>query len=380
MQAMAEALGLALPGHAHIPTANAEIIRACRKSGAQIRLLLEKGIRPRDILTKEAFYNAITVHAAIGGSANAVMHLIAIAKNAGVELNVGDFDRINRNAPYLTDVLCAGKYPTEYFWYAGGVRAVMAEIRDLLEPGVMTATGRTLGENLDEWASSGGARETSGYLANCGLTPRDLIRPRSNPRGVDGGLAVLKGNIAPEGALIKHSAVHKDMMRHRGRCAVFYDEDEAIKALDSGGVRAGDVIAVLGMGPNSCGMPEMFRVGDAVARNPALSSTTCVLTDGRYSGCTVGPAIGYVSPEGLGDGPVGKLRTGDVIEIDIPKRQINLVEGIGNNGRIANGDALIASRPPLAYETLGKEAFESAALDLYRRRALPALRGGGIER
>ena len=370
MQAMAEALGMALPGTSLIPVSNTAIHRACRAAGAHVKMLIERDIRPRDIMVKEAFCNAISVHAAIGGSLNAVMHLIAAARNAGVEIGVDDFERIHRRTPYLADVLSTGQYPTEYFWYAGGVHALMWEIRELLELDVMTVTGRTLGENLELWKRSGESETTRMFLSNYRLEWRDIIHPVDKPRGKDGAVTVLRGNIAPQGALIKHSAVPPEMMVHRGRAAVFVNEDDALEGLEDGRVRPGDVIVIVGQGPRACGMPEMFRVGEVIARKPELLKTTAVMTDGRYSGCTIGPTVGYVCPEAADGGPIGKVKTGDVIEINVPERTITLI----------GGDVLLMERegfqPVDADENPGDG---NGVLNLYRKNALPALQGGGIK-
>lgn len=375
MQAMVEALGLALPGTAVLPMANNAILRAARNAGRQVLDLMEKGITARKILTRKAFENAITVHAAIGGSANAIVHMIAAAREAGVDISVKDFDRINRYTPYLTNTLSTGKYPTEYFWYAGGIPELMLRIKDLLHLDVLTATGRTLGENLDAWQASRGTQRQQRYLANYNISPEDVISDRSNPRSKDGGLAILYGNIAPGGSIVKHSAVRPEMMRIRGKAHVFRVENDAIAALARGEIHPGEIIVVIGQGPRANGMPEIFRLGDIIAMNPVLEKTVAVITDGRYSGCTKGPAIGYVCPEAAADGPIGLLKTGDIIEVDIPNRSMNLVEGLDQNGNPAPGDQLILERKGGFH----MEAVRgTGALALYRNLAQQALDGGSM--
>ncbi|MGE5613610.1 MAG: dihydroxy-acid dehydratase, partial [Bacillota bacterium] len=273
MQAMAEALGLAMPGTAVIPAVNNAIARAAREAGRQVLRLLKEGITAGDILTKKAFENAITVHAAIGGSTNAIVHLMAAAGEAGVNLSLEDFDRIHKNTPYLTNTLSTGKYPTEYFWYAGGIPSLMLEIRDLLNLDVITVTGKTLGENLEEWAKQHRSEYQRRYLANYNITYRDIITDRDHPFSKDGGIAILRGNIAPDGAVVKHSAINRNMMHIRGKVHVYETESEAIHSLQLGKIKPGEIIVVIGQGPRANGMPELFRLGDIIAMDPVLSSS-----------------------------------------------------------------------------------------------------------
>ncbi|MGI6286733.1 dihydroxy-acid dehydratase [Neomoorella humiferrea] len=373
MQVLAESLGLALPGSALIPTCNNELKRAAKQAGKQLLYLVEQGINAREILTKEAFENAITVHAAVGGSTNAILHLLAIANEAGVKLDVEVFDRIHKHTPYLTNVLSTGQFPTEFFWYAGGVPALMVEIRDLLHLDVLTITGKTLGENLEAWITSERRYYQESFLANYCISKSEVIRPRSNPIGDDGGIAILKGNLAPMGAVIKHSAVDPEMRHHIGLARVFLQEDEAIKALYSGAIHEGDVIVIPYQGPKACGMPEMFRISDAIASNPRLARTTAVITDGRYSGCTRGPAIGYVSPEAFDGGPLALVRDNDVIEIDIPKRQLNLIGEAGISEGVKRGEGILAAR---AVGWRRPELSEKrGALGIYQKLVKPSLSG-----
>ncbi len=376
MQAMSEALGLSLPGSALTPSVNNELLRVSRESGNQILKLLNEGITSRRILTKKAFENAITIHAAIGGSANAVIHLIAVAKEAGIDLTVDDFDRIHRRTPYYTNTLSTGKYPTEFFWYAGGVPALMIQIRDLLNLDVLTVTGHTLGENLLLWEKSHKTEQHRQYLVNYHTDAEDIIYPRNKPKFKDGGLAVLYGNIAPKGSLVKHSAVAPEMMHIKGKVHVYEIENEAIDDITSGQIKPGEIVVVIGQGPKANGMPEIFRLGDIIAMDPVLEKSVAVLTDGRYSGCTRGPAIGYVCPEAAAGGPIGLLHTGDIVEIDIPARKLNLVEGFNEAGIIKSGDVLIEERKGSFHldTTKGSDSFS-----LYRNLAQQALDGGTMK-
>src|SRR6516162_11447134 len=230
-QVLAEALGLALPGSALVPAPLTKLLRYARATGKQAVRLVEEHLTPSQILTHEAFENAITLHAAIGGSTNALIHLPAIANEAGVGITIDDFDRIHRRVPVLANVKTTGKYPVEYFWYAGGVPAVMLELRDLLHLECLTVTGKTLGENLDEIEGSRFFGERLGYLNNLKLTREEIIRPRADPFGTDGGVAVLRGNLAPAGAMVKAFSVPQEMHQHVGRARVFDFEDTAVDAL-----------------------------------------------------------------------------------------------------------------------------------------------------
>ncbi|MGD8401579.1 MAG: dihydroxy-acid dehydratase, partial [Bacillota bacterium] len=287
------------------------------------------------------------------------------------------FDRIHRRTPYLTNVLSTGEYPTEYFWYAGGVPALMNEISDLLHLDTLTVTGGTLGENLEEWSKSDNMIYQNKYLLNYHLKPQDVIHKRDDAISEDGGVAVLRGNLAPLGALVKHSAVVPEMYHHIGAARVFTDEDTAIKALLDGMIGKGDVIVIQYQGPKACGMPEMFRVSDAIACNPELVCSTAVITDGRYSGCTKGPAIGYVSPEAFDGGPFALLQSGDQVEIDIPNRKLNLLQGFNKSGKLTAGAELLVERkqqwsPPESVMTKGVRS-------IYRRLVGPSLQGARIE-
>lgn len=377
MQVISEALGLTMPGFALIPTSNKALARAARETGNQILKLVEKGITIKDILTREAFLNAITVHAAIGGSTNAVMHLLAIAEEAGVELSIYDFDEINKKTPYITNVLSTGKYPTELFWYAGGVPVVMNRLRDFLNLDVQTVTGRTLRENLDEWSSSNRYKIQNMYLDNYRLNTNDIISDIETPYKDEGGIAILQGNIAPEGAIIKHSAVIPSMKYHRGVARVFNNEDDAIYALRNGHIEMGNIIIILYQGVKCKGMPEMFRIGDVIASNPDFEKNIAVITDGRYSGCTKGPAIGYVCPEAFDGGPIALVENGDIVEIDIPNRSLNFIQGKDSKNKTVSGDELLESRKlrwqlPNEFQTSGLRA-------IYRKLATSPLKGARME-
>ena len=375
MQCMSEALGMALPGSALTPAGLFAIRRGARRAGRQIMELSKKGIKPSDIMTKEAFENAIKVHAAISGSTNALIHLPAIAHELGISLDVGFFDSLNRETPYLVDIQPSGKYLSELFWYAGGIPRVQIELQEMLDLGAMTVTGKTLGENLEQLEREGFFRRGEGYLANYNLNRGDIIRPRENSKG-HGSIAVLKGNIAPDGAVIKFSAVEPDMLTHIGPARVFNREEEALDAVLKGKIEPGSVIVLRYEGPRGSGMPEMFATTEALATIPALRNSA-IVTDGRFSGATRGPCVGHVSPEAISGGSIGLVEDDDLILIDIPNRVLSIV-GVGGQKRGENEiQALLAERkklwePPVPHQPPG-------VLRRYSNRAASAMKGAYLE-
>ena len=375
-QVLAEALGLALPGSALIPTPLSKHLRYARLAGKQVLRLIDQDITPRRILTRAAFENAIMLHAAVGGSTNALLHLPVIAREVGVDLSIDDFDRIHRRVPVLANAKTTGRYPVEYLWYAGGVPAVMLALRDLLNLDCLTVTGRTLGENLDDIAASGFFGETRGYLNNLAVDINDILRPRAAPFGPEGGIAVLRGNLAPRGAVVKYFSVPDEMHVHVGPARVFDCEDDATHALLERQVRPGDVVVIRYEGPRANGMPEMYFATAIIAADAALSTTTAVVTDGRYSGAAKGPAVGHVTPEAMDGGPLALVEDGDLIEIHVPQRRLAIV---GSGGRQLAEDqvqAMLAERrarwapPPPRHHT--------GILDLFARVARGSDEGASL--
>jgi dihydroxy-acid dehydratase len=326
MQCMSEALGIALPGTALIPASLAEIGRLARRAGRQIMELARKGIKTSHILTPGAFENAMKVHAAIGGSTNALLHLPAIAHELGIQVEAERFDRLNREIPYLTNIQPSGAYVNELFWYAGGVPRVQMELRDVLDLGAKTVTGKTLGQNLKQLEKDGFFRRGEGYLANYRLKREDVIRKVKDSKAF-GSIAVLKGNIAPEGSVVKYAAVAPEMLTHEGPARVFNREEEAHQAILQGKIRPGSVVVLRYEGPRGSGMPEILGTTEALVTNPDLHNTA-IVTDGRFSGATRGPCIGHVSPEAARGGPIALVEDGDLILIDIPRGVLSVV-GIG---------------------------------------------------
>jgi dihydroxy-acid dehydratase len=375
-QVISEALGLALPGSALVPAPLAQLLRYARAAGKQILRLLEQEITPRQILTRKAFENAIMIHAAVGGSTNMLLHLPVIAREAGVEITIDDFDRIHRQVPVLANVKTTGRYPVEYFWYAGGVPAVMLELRDMLHLDCLTVTGKTVGENLQEIEQSRFFAERLGYLHNVKVTRREIIRPRSDPFGPDGGIAVLRGNLAPEGAVIKAFSVPKQMHTHVGPARVFDFEDQAIEALRQRKVNAGDVLVIRYEGPRANGMPEMYFASSIIAADPVLNTTTALITDGRYSGAMKGPCVGHVAPEALNGGPIALVEDNDLIEIHIPERRLAIVGAQGQQLSAEQVDQLLARRR--ARWTPPQPRHANGILSLYARAASSASEGAAI--
>ena len=375
-QVFAEALGLALPGSALIPTPLTRHLRYARATGKLILKLIAEDITPRRILTRDAFENAIILHAAVGGSTNALLHLPVIAREVGVDITLDDFDRIHRRVPVLANAKTTGRYPVEYLWYAGGVPAVMLELRDQLHLDCLTVTGKTLGENLADIERSGFFAETRGYLNNLNVARQDIIRPRTDPFGPDGGIAVLRGNLAPGGAVVKYFSVPPEMHVHVGPARVFDFEDAAVEALLAREVKPGDVVVIRYEGPRANGMPEMYFATAIIAADPALSHTTAVVTDGRFSGAAKGPAVGHVTPEAFDGGPIGLIENGDLIEIHVPERRLALVGGAGQRLTPDQITQLLAERR--SRWTSPPPRHTSGILSLYSRVARGADSGGSL--
>ncbi len=375
MQCMSEALGMALPGAALTPASLFDIRRTARRSGEQVMALIDKDIKPGDILTPAAFENAIRVHAAISGSTNALIHLPAIAHQLGINVDEALFDRINRETPYLGNIQPSGKYLSELFWYAGGIPRVQIELGDMLDLDVMTVTGKTLGENLAEIQQEGFFRRGEGYLANYHLTREDVILARNKSKDF-GSIAVLKGNLAPQGAVIKFSAVEPDMLTHQGTAKVFDREEDALDAILKGNIEPGSVIILRYEGPRGSGMPEILATTEALVTIPALSNTA-IVTDGRFSGATRGPCIGHVSPEASRGGPIALIEDGDLISIDIPNRKLAV---IGCNGKQMSPDEVSAKLDDRKKNwKLPDLKHTSGVLKRYARHAASAMKGAYLE-
>ena len=310
MNCLTEAIGMGLRGNGTIPAVMSARLRLAKHAGMKIMELVEKDIRPRDIMTEAAFHNAETVDMALGCSTNTMLHLPAIAHECGIELSFDMSNEISAKTPNLCHLAPSGNTYMEDLERAGGVYAVMAELNKagLLETDVMTCTSKTVGENL------------SGVL---NLNP-EVIRPIENPYSKTGGIAVLKGNIAPDGCVVKQAAVAPEMLVHEGPARVFNSEDEAIEAIYGGKIVSGDVVVIRYEGPKGGpGMREMLNPTSAIA-GMGLDKEVALITDGRFSGATRGASIGHVSPEAASGGPIGLVEDGDIISINIPEYSIQL--------------------------------------------------------
>ena len=310
MNCLTEAIGMGLRGNGTIPAVWSARLRLAKHAGMQIMELVAKNIRPRDIMTPAAFHNAETVDMALGCSTNTMLHLPAIAHECGIELSFDMANEISSKTPNLCHLAPAGDTYMEDLDRAGGVYAVMAELckADLLDTSLLTCTGKTLAENL----------------AGAANRDRELIRPIENPYSKTGGIAVLKGNLAPDGCVVKQSAVAPEMMVHQGPARVFDSEEEAIKAIYAGAIKPGDVVVIRYEGPRGGpGMREMLNPTSAIA-GMGLDKDVALITDGRFSGATRGASIGHVSPEAAAGGPIGLVEEGDLIAIDIPAHSITL--------------------------------------------------------
>ena len=351
MQIMAEALGLALPGSALMPATSPDLLAYAQEAGSQaVKLAQMEHMRPSDLVTKESFENAILVHAAISGSTNCLLHIPAIAHEFGIEITGDTFDRLHRNARYLLDVRPAGRWPAECFYYAGGVPAIMEEIKDHLHLDVMTVTGKTLGENLAELRENGFYEKCSGWLAKfnerygTSITKEDIIRPYDKAIGTDGSIAVLRGNLAPEGAVIKHTACPKEMFHAVLRARPFDSEEECLDAVLKHKVQKGDAVFIRYEGPKGSGMPEMFYTSEAISSDKELGKSIALITDGRFSGASTGPVIGHCSPEAVDGGPIALVEEGDLIEIDVKERKLNIIGIAGERKSMEEFDAILKER------------------------------------
>jgi dihydroxy-acid dehydratase len=324
MQCMAEALGMALPGSALVPATMRDLVSYSRLSGRQAVHLAKKEITPSMIMTPAAFRNAIIVHSAIGGSTNALIHLPAIAKELGFELDPELFNEINHKIPHIGNINPSGKHLTESFWFAGGIPMIQIKLKEYLDLDVMTVTGKCLGENLEKLEQEGFFRRNIGYLNNYGIALEDVILPVEQTKEM-GSIAVLKGNLAPEGAVVKYSACEEAMRCHSGKAVVFNCEEEAHSAVVNGEINPGEIIIIRYEGPRGSGMPEMLMTTEAIVCDAKLNGKVSLITDGRFSGATRGAAIGHVSPEAAVGGPIAFVETGDIIEYDVYKKSINIV-------------------------------------------------------
>ena len=373
MQCMAEALGMALPGSALMPATMRDILQNARNAGRRIMSLVELGIKPSDIMTREAFENAVIIHSAIGGSTNATLHLPSIARELGMEMEPELFDEINHKVPHIGNIMPSGEHLTESFWFAGGIPMVQTMLRDMLHLDVMTVTGKTLGENLEDLEKDNFFGRNIGYLHNYGLTRDQVILPVEQAEGM-GSVAILKGNLAPEGSVVKYSACVEGLQIHKGPARVYNSEEEAYQAVVDGNINPGDVIVIRYEGPRGSGMPEMLMTTEAIVCDERLNGTVSLVTDGRFSGATRGAAIGHVSPEAAAGGPIAFVEEGDIISYNIPERKLDVV---GIHGREVSPEEAAEVLKERSKEGIVPRPARKGLFGRYTSNALSAMKGAG---
>ena len=380
MQIMAEALGLTLPGSALLPATSPDLLDYAREAGRlSVKLATMEHMLPSDIVTIKSFENAIMVHAAISGSTNSLLHLPAIAHEYGIEIDGDTFDRLHRGAHYLLDLRPAGRWPAEFFYYAGGVPAIMEEIKSVLHLDVMTVTGRTLGENLEELKRNGFYEKCQRWLEEANekykisLTKEDIIRPFDRPLGTGGSIAILKGNLAPEGAVIKHTACPKEMFSAVLNARPFDCEEDCIDAVLHHKVKPGDAVFIRYEGPKGSGMPEMFYTSEAISSDKELGKTIALITDGRFSGASTGPVIGHCSPEAQAGGPIALVEEGDLIHLDVEQRILEIVGVRGERKTPEEMDAILKERRKNWQPKPPK--YRSGSLRLFSELAVSPMKG-----
>ena len=384
MQIMAEALGLALPGSALMPATSPDLLAFAREAGAQaVKLATMPRMKPSEMLTMDSFENAILVHAAVSGSTNCLLHIPAIAHEFGIEITGDTFDRLHRNARYLLDVRPAGRWPAECFYYAGGVPAIMEEIKEHLHLDVMTVTGRTLRENLEELKRNGFYERCEKWLQDfnqryeVALTREDIIRPYDKAIGTDGSIAILRGNLAPEGAVIKHTACPKEMFKAILRARPFDSEEECLDAVLKHKVEKGDAVFIRYEGPKGSGMPEMFYTSEAISSDKELGKSIALITDGRFSGASTGPVIGHCSPEAVDGGPIALVEEGDLIEIDVEERKLNIIGIAGERKSMEEIAAVLEERRKNWKPREPK--YKKGVLRLFSEHAASPMKGAYLE-
>lgn len=375
MQCMAEALGLTLPGAALMPATMRDILGSARMAGRKIMELVDKGIKVSDIVTREALENAVIIHSAIGGSTNATIHLPAIARELGIILEPELFDRINHQVPHLGNITPSGEHLTEAFWFAGGIPMVELELRDMLHLDVMTVTGKTLGENLEDLEKENFFQRNLGYLHNYGLEREQVIFPVEKARE-KGSVAILRGNLAPDGAVIKYSACTEDMRERKGPARVFNCEEDAYQAVVDKKVAPGDMLIIRYEGPRGSGMPEMLMTTEAIVCDEELNGEVALITDGRFSGATRGAAIGHVSPEAAAGGPLAFVEDGDLLAYSVKNRSLDIVGIRGEEKSSEEIEEILQERRKAG---ILPRPERKGLLKRYTSHALSAMEGAGYD-
>ena len=363
MNCLTEVLGMGLQGNGTIPAVYSERLKLAKHAGMQVMEMYRKNIKPSDIMTEAAFKNALTMDMALGCSTNSMLHLPAIAHEAGVELNVDIANELSAKTPNLCHLAPAGPTYIEDLNEAGGIYAVMKEISKLglLNLDCMTVTGKTVGENIK----------------NCVNLNPEVIRPVENPYSRTGGIAILKGNLAPDSAVVKRSAVAPEMLKHEGPARVFDCEEDAVAAIKGGKIVAGDVVVIRYEGPKGSGMPEMFYTSEAISSDKELGRSIALITDGRFSGASTGPVIGHCSPEAADGGPIALVEEGDLIEIDVMERKLNIIGIKGERKTPEEIDAVLAERKK---NWKPRELrYKSGVLRMFSEHAASPMKGAYLE-
>ncbi|MBI4498315.1 MAG: dihydroxy-acid dehydratase [Chloroflexi bacterium] len=376
MQVLAEALGVALPTTALAPPHFFSTDRNCREAGRQILGLIEANLTAREVMTQQALENAITVHAAIGGSTNALLHLAALAHELDLPFDLERVQEINDRTPFLVNVRPSGRHPSTMLWYAGGVPRVMRELRDLLHLDAITVTGKTVAENLEELERLGWYLYQARFLMNYGLKPEDIVRPREHPLDPRGAITLLRGDLAPNSAVVKRSAVDPKMHTFTGRARCFDSQEVALNAIFAGEITPGTALIIRYEGPRGSGMPEQFYVTEAIASDATLATSVALITDGRFSGASRGPAIGHVSPEAAAGGPIALVEDGDLIHVDLNARTLAIVGVDGREASPEEVELTLAERQQRWQPRPSK--YRSGLLGVFTRLASSADQGGAM--
>lgn len=374
MQILTEALGMALPGSALLPAGYMLQARIARRTGNTVLKIFDKRLTAEKILTQEAIENALVVLAAIGGSTNALLHLPAIAHELDLEFSLETVSKINNRVPVILNVRPTGSHPTSMVWAAGGVPAIMRELKEYLHLDALTVTGKTIGENLAQLEKEEFFQNRPRFLENYSLGKIDIVRPVADPLKDTGGLAVLWGNIAPDGAVMKRSAVEKEMMRFTGKARVYNNPADALEAIYEKKIRQGDALVIRYQGPRSNGMPEQFYVTEAIASDRILSRSVALITDGRFSGGSKGPCIGHVCPEAADGGPIAAIEDDDLILVDVENGRLDLVGVDGEDKSASEIDRILKERLQNLSEY--RPPARTGLLALYTENCAPANLGG----
>ena len=385
MNCLCEAIGIALPGNGTIPAVYSKRLQLAKHAGMAIMDMVNKGITARQIINERSIRNALTCDMALGCSTNTVLHLLAIAYEAGVPIDLKLFNEISARTPNLCHLAPAGPTHMPDLYAAGGIPAVQAELakKGLLDLEVPTVTGKTLGENLEELKKNGFYEHCDALLAEKSkkigreIKRTDIIRSFDEPIGTNGSIAILRGNLAPEGCVIKHTACPKAMFKATLTARPFDCEEDAIDAILHGRIHPGDAVFIRYEGPRGSGMPEMFYTGEAICSDPALASSVALITDGRFSGASRGPVIGHVSPEAAAGGPIALVEEGDIIELDVEARRLEITGVKGEHKTPEEMDAILAERKANWKGFTSK--YTHGLLKLYSQHAVSAMKGAYME-